>query len=259
MKKHWDISIYGLLLLCLLTLFIQPGAQAAAAVMSDGTYILDYTIKQADSDSVSMANDYFEKPATVVVTNGEARVQLQMNHSKWITVFKVPNGSGFADANVVSHDSAADTRVVGFKVDDLTQPVLSKIHVTVESINYDHDYTIRFAFDTKSVKPAADTGGLAPTTSTTRASSLPANGKPADAAPQAESGQGSGQASAKAAASKAEAASNDQPIAAETEAAKKQAVSNPKTGDATPLGWLIAIVMSSAFLLACCIKIKKSL
>ena len=37
-----------------------------------------------------MANDYFEKPAKLIVKNGEMRVQVPMNHSAWITEFKAP-------------------------------------------------------------------------------------------------------------------------------------------------------------------------
>lgn len=42
-----------------------------------------------------MANDYFEKPAKLVVKNGEMRVQIPMNHSAWITEFKAPGEREF--------------------------------------------------------------------------------------------------------------------------------------------------------------------
>ena len=35
-----------------------------------------------------MANDYFEKPAKLIVKNGEMRVQVPMNHSAWIKNLK---------------------------------------------------------------------------------------------------------------------------------------------------------------------------
>ena len=47
--------------------------------------ILTTLSKKAEDDSATMANDYFEKPAKLIVKNGEMRVQVLMNHSAWIT------------------------------------------------------------------------------------------------------------------------------------------------------------------------------
>ncbi|MBD2845070.1 heme uptake protein IsdC [Paenibacillus sp. IB182496] len=117
--------------------------------IADGTYAVDYLVLKAENDSVSMANDYWEKPAMVVVEGGAATVRLTINHSAWVTAFKVPGGSGFLDTQVIEANEADDTRLVEFKVEDLTRPLEAKIHVTVSDIDYDHDYTIRMAFDTE--------------------------------------------------------------------------------------------------------------
>ncbi|UHA74490.1 heme uptake protein IsdC [Paenibacillus sp. 481] len=156
MRKTLAIPVSMLTVVCMLvSLFITPNVQAAkSAKLADGIYSIDYTIKKAENDSVSMANDYFEKPAKVIVKNGSIVAQIQLNHSKWITEFKVPvSKDKYVDTKVVSSDSKADTRLAQLNVKDLSTPLISKIHVTVESINYDHDYTIRFVFDTKSMKP----------------------------------------------------------------------------------------------------------
>lgn len=131
-------------------LLTAPAAYAQS--MTDGTYTIDYVIKKAEDESASMANDYWEKPAKVIVENGKITVQLQINHSAWVTEFKVPGGGGYVNTKVISSSKANDTRVVQFSVDDLSQTMLSKIHVTVPDIDYDHDYTIRFDFDTNSLK-----------------------------------------------------------------------------------------------------------
>ncbi|WP_161631226.1 heme uptake protein IsdC [Paenibacillus pinihumi] len=127
-------------------------AVKAAAELENGTYTIDYTVLKAENDSVSMANDYWEKPATLIVNNGKLTVQMRVNHSKWVTEFKVPSGSGFSDVKVISTDEKADKRLTEFNVNSLTEPVEAKIHVTVESIDYDHDYTVRFAFNTDKMK-----------------------------------------------------------------------------------------------------------
>ncbi|WP_237163516.1 heme uptake protein IsdC [Paenibacillus sp. BIHB 4019] len=137
-------------MICFLVLLAAPSAYAES--MADGTYTIDYVIKKAEDESASMANDYWEKPAKVIVENGKITVQLQINHSAWVTEFKVPGGGGFVNTKVISSSKANDTRVVQFNVDDLSKTMLSKIHVTVPDIDYDHDYTIRFDFDTNSLK-----------------------------------------------------------------------------------------------------------
>ncbi|OBZ10720.1 heme uptake protein IsdC [Bacillus sp. FJAT-27264] len=135
------------MLVLMFTYTVQPLLQASAAP-AEGTYSVDYVIKKAEDESVSMANDYFEKPAQLTVSSGTVKVRLQLNHSEWITEFQVPGGN----AKVVSSNKAADTRVVEFEIKDVEKPVIAKIHVTVPSIDYDHDYTIRFVFEAGKLK-----------------------------------------------------------------------------------------------------------
>ncbi|MFF2909225.1 heme uptake protein IsdC [Paenibacillus sp. NPDC057934] len=157
---------------------VQPLLQASAA-LAEGTYSVDYVIKKAEDESVSMANDYFEKPAQLTVSGGTVKVRLQLNHSEWITEFQVPGGN----AKVVSSNKAADTRVVEFEIKDVEKPVIAKIHVTVPSIDYDHDYTIRFVFEAGKLKaispvPAKKPAATSVPTKKPAATSAPAK-KPA--------------------------------------------------------------------------------
>jgi len=140
----------GGLTFALLLLF--AAAANAQADFADGTYTAEYVVLKAEDDSASMANDYWEKPATVIFDKGQITVRMTLNHSKWVTEFKVPQGGSYVATKVLSTDAAADKRVVEFKAADLAQPILSKIHVTVEEIDYDHDYTIRFVFKMDSFK-----------------------------------------------------------------------------------------------------------
>ncbi|MGO4545861.1 heme uptake protein IsdC [Paenibacillus sp. 2TAB23] len=136
---------------CFVVLFAIPAVSAAE--YADGTYSIDYVIKKAEDESASMANDYWEKPAKVIVDKGKLTIQIQINHSKWVTEFKTPNSSGgYSEAKMISSNKADDTRLTQFSVEDLSATMLSKIHVTVPDIDYDHDYTIRFDFDAGSMK-----------------------------------------------------------------------------------------------------------
>ncbi|MGO4696792.1 heme uptake protein IsdC [Paenibacillus sp. 2TAB26] len=137
----------------MITLLVVPFApEAHAAELADGTYSIDYVVKKAEDESVSMANDYWEKPAKLIVTKGALQVQLQINHSSWVTEYKVPSDGGYIDTAIVSSNEADNTRIVKFGIADLTTPLESKIHVTVEDIDYDHSYTIRLVFDSSSLK-----------------------------------------------------------------------------------------------------------
>lgn len=138
-----------------LALFVTlfAGSQSSyAATLADGSYSVDYVIKKPEDESVSMANDYWDKPATVVVSGGAIKVQMTINHSEWVTKFKVLSGSNYVDAKVISTNSEKNTRLVEFSLDSLEKSMLSQIHVTVPEIDYDHDYTIRFVFDTDTLK-----------------------------------------------------------------------------------------------------------
>ncbi|MGW6194028.1 heme uptake protein IsdC [Bacillus cereus] len=146
MRKFSVLPAFIMTFVCMLAFLVVPFGQASANV-ADGTYDINYVIQKAENDSASMANDYFEKPAKLIVKNGEMRVQIPMNHSAWITEFKAPENGNFVDAKVVSKDESADKRTVEFKIDDLSKPAAAKIHVVVPNVNYDHNYTIRFAFD----------------------------------------------------------------------------------------------------------------
>jgi heme uptake protein IsdC len=143
---------YIIAVISTISLLLAASAVQAKSDLSDGTYMASYLVLKAEDDSVSMANDYWEKPATILIENGEPTIRLTINHSKWVTEFKVPSAGGHADAKVISRDKTEDKRVVEFKVDDLSQPIISKIHVTVADIDYDHDYTIRMVFNQDSFK-----------------------------------------------------------------------------------------------------------
>lgn len=125
-----------LLLASVLTLSIaMPKASAQ-------TTDVNYQVNQPDSNSASIANDYFLKPAKVTENSGSSTVQLTLKNSAWITKFEPPGG-----ATVVSEDKAADTRVVQFTVSDLTQPVKIAMKVDVDEINYHHEYTVSLVFE----------------------------------------------------------------------------------------------------------------
>ncbi|HDR3888467.1 TPA: heme uptake protein IsdC [Bacillus cereus] len=236
MRKFSVLPAFIITLVCMLAFLVIPSGQASAK-LADGTYDINYVIKKAEDDSASMANDYFEKPAKLIVKNGEMRVQVPMNHSAWITEFKAPENGNFVDSKVISKDEAADKRTVEFKVDDLSKPLGVKIHVVVPSANYDHHYTVRFAFDAnvKAVGGDNNAAGVTKTDDQTK-----------------KDGQ------VKEEKTKVDNKETNKDTKKETnESGKAEKIDNPKTGDEARIGLFAALVLISGVFLVRKVKLSK--
>ncbi|MFF2881901.1 heme uptake protein IsdC [Bacillus toyonensis] len=232
MKKFSVLPAFIMTFVCMLAFLVVPFGQASAK-LADGTYDINYVIQKAENESASMANDYFEKPAKLVVKNGEMKVQVPMNHSAWITEFKAPENGNFVDAKVVSKNEAADKRTVEFKVDDLSKPLGVKIHVVVPSANYDHHYTIRFAFDANVKAVGGDNGVVAATKNNDQAKT--------DTQVKEEK-------------TKVE---NKEANKETNESGKAEKTDNPKTGDEARIGFFAALLLVSGVFLIRKAKLNK--
>ncbi|EJQ49792.1 heme uptake protein IsdC [Bacillus cereus BAG5X1-1] len=236
MRKFSVLPAFIITLVCMLAFLVIPSGQASAK-LADGTYDINYVIKKAEDDSASMANDYFEKPAKLIVKNGEMRVQVPMNHSAWITEFKAPENGNFVDSKVISKDEAADKRTVEFKVDDLSKPLGVKIHVVVPSANYDHHYTVRFAFDAN-VKAVGGDNGVAGVTKTDDQTKK--DGQVKEEQKKEESK-----------------ATNKDANKGTNESGKAEKTDNPKTGDDARIGLFAALVLISGIFLVRKVQLSK--
>ena len=133
--------------LCSLLILASPGVNAKAN-LADGEYSISYTVLSGDNQSASIANDYFIKPAKLIVQNGTMKVQLTMKNSSWITEFQSADGGN----RVISRNKAANTRTVQFNIADLSSPRKVSMKVVIEDMDYNHSYTTRFSFDQSSIK-----------------------------------------------------------------------------------------------------------
>ncbi|MED1576951.1 heme uptake protein IsdC [Bacillus safensis] len=211
MKKRMKLSVFMAVFLLALML---PFSNAQAAALKDGTYSVNYTVLKAEGNAVSMANDYWLKPAKVIAKNGNLTVQMTIKNSSWVTEFKVPGNGGYVDTTVLSTNKKANTRLVQFQAQSLSKPIKSKIHVTVKSADYDHDYTIQLKFDESSMKSLSST------------SENKSTGAQESQQPSKES------------TNKADTATT------------KQQEDNPQTGDTSQIGWLLVLVLCSGGFLA---------
>lgn len=132
---------YLIMFSVLFLLFIGLLEQQASAAIADGTHSLNFQVNKPGSSSASMANDYFAKPAKLIVSNGSMKVQMTIKNSSWVTQFNPPGG-----ASVISSNPSADARVVQFSISNLnTLKVAMKIDI--DDIDYHHAYTVDFVFD----------------------------------------------------------------------------------------------------------------
>ncbi|MCY7435466.1 heme uptake protein IsdC [Bacillus pumilus] len=210
MKKMMRLSVFMTALLLALML---PFSNAQAATLKDGTYSVNYTVLKAEGNAVSMANDYWLKPAKVIAKNGKLTVQMTIKNSSWVTEFKVPGNGGYVDTTVLSTNKKANTRIVQFQAQSLSKPIKSKIHVTVKSADYDHDYTIQLKFDESSMKSLSSN------------SSNKSAGEAEKQQPSKESTKTS-----------------------DSSTTKQE--ENPQTGDTSQTGWLLVLVLCSGGFLA---------
>ena len=125
--------------------FLGIATPTSAAGLEDGEYRVTYSVLKADSDSASMADGYFNKPAKLIVENGVITTQIGLNTSA-ITEFEV-NGK---PVTVLSENGESST--VQFQVNNLNNPTNGEIHVIVSEQNYDHWYTIRMSFDENTIE-----------------------------------------------------------------------------------------------------------
>ncbi|MCR6111478.1 NEAT domain-containing protein [Bacillus sp. A301a_S52] len=119
--------------------------------LDDGTYTIDFTVLKNNTNDVSVMDQYTDKPASLIVENGEQAIELTLNHSNWIETFQVNENGTYVDAEVIDIDTNNDKRTVRFDVDDLSQATSAYTHIVIPDINYDNDYEVQIAFDLSSI------------------------------------------------------------------------------------------------------------
>ncbi len=141
-----------LVLLIFVFIYLPVSSVKAASELEDGKYTIDYEMLQGDSDSVSISNDYWLKPATLIVKDGKITIQHGLKNSSWVVGYQVENNGSVSDTKTISTDAEADKRTVQLQVSAIDKPTTMNIHVIVESINYDHKYSVRMSYKTDTLK-----------------------------------------------------------------------------------------------------------
>ncbi|MNW25116.1 Iron-regulated surface determinant protein A precursor [compost metagenome] len=141
----------------ILSLFTVLGSASAAtaAAPADGNYTVQFTVLKDGTDTASMMDTYTVKPAQIKVTNGQAYAYVTLKNSSWITKFQVEQNGQYVNAEVISTNPTANTRVVGFPVADLSAKLNAYTEVSVPAIGYSGQYEVQFKFDTATLAAVA--------------------------------------------------------------------------------------------------------
>lgn len=142
MKKNFFMILSALFLVA----FTLPKVSFAA--IADGTYEVNYQVNKPGSNSASMANDYFLKPAKLTVNNGKMTMQVTIKNSSWVTEFKPPAG-----AKVISSNESADQRIVQFSVSNANLVTIA-MKIDIDDIDYHHGYSVDFVFNSSGLPEA---------------------------------------------------------------------------------------------------------
>ena len=127
----------------------------AAGELADGEYTIDFEILKGDpkDDSTSLANGYWNKPATLIIKNSKISVRTVINKDAWVTEFSTKQGSSFTETKVISRNTDKDTRLVEFKISSLSEDLVATMSVDIPSQNYYHSYETRFRFYPDTITP----------------------------------------------------------------------------------------------------------
>nr|WP_285865966.1 NEAT domain-containing protein [Lederbergia lenta] len=117
-----------------------------------GVYTVDFNIHKDGTNDISVMDGYTEKPGRLIVEKDRSYAELTLTNSDWIKLFQTEQVGKYVDAEVVSEDIDADTRVVRFPVKDIKEKVNVFTHVVIPMINYDNKYTVQINFDADSLK-----------------------------------------------------------------------------------------------------------
>ncbi len=135
----------------------QATVPGDSGVLKDGSYYIPYKVLKADSNEESILNHYVVQKALLKADKGAYTVFLTLKQDKEITSLSIEG----KETEIVSRNESLNTRVVSFKVDDLSVLLKGHIKIVWPAMNYQHEDDIRLSFDQTGLL-AAEAGSEAP-------------------------------------------------------------------------------------------------
>lgn len=142
MKRQF--SLLAVISALIFSLVFVP-IDTASAEIADGTYKVQYEVKQSNSKNTSIADGYFSKPATLTVNGGTKTIQITLTGADMIKSLSVQG----SPVTVVS--DSGDTRVVKFNVSgDLSNRIPMSMHIVVPDL-YDTTHSADLVLNVNSI------------------------------------------------------------------------------------------------------------
>lgn len=122
---------------------------AKAQTLENGTYKIPYEVKKSGESSTSIANDYFQKPAILIVSNQKMYLEITILKSHWT---KEVTFDGKKET-LVKTNKEKDMRTIQFPLKQISGKYKGTLAVYInekvdgEDFLYDNRYEIDFVLD----------------------------------------------------------------------------------------------------------------
>lgn len=132
---------------------------AKAQALENGTYEIPYEVKKSGESSTSIANDYFQKPAILIVSDHKMYLEFTILKSHWT---KEVTFDGKKET-LVKTNKEKDMRTIQFPLKQIsgkhkgTLAVYINEKVDGEDFLYDNRYEIDFVLNDNKLKKQTDT------------------------------------------------------------------------------------------------------
>ncbi|PWV99486.1 heme-binding NEAT domain protein [Paenibacillus cellulosilyticus] len=109
---------------------------------------VSYSVAHTSDEAFSTLDSYFAKPAQVsYVDVNSFNVKLTINNSSSVSAFKIKTDSDYADVDVVSEDTTANTRVISFEVSDLAALLDAQLTIVNATTKAEETSSVRLNFN----------------------------------------------------------------------------------------------------------------
>ncbi|GEK33831.1 NEAT domain-containing protein [Kurthia sibirica] len=140
-------------------LFLTFNFNVSAKDLETGTYSVDYTVLKEGESSTSIANDYFIKPAKLIIKDTKPYIEIIIGKSNWTKKVTINKSKEY----LVSDNADKDQRTVQFALKDISEKQQGTVDVYIdeevdgEDFLYDNSYGIQFVFKEESIKKLSST------------------------------------------------------------------------------------------------------
>ncbi|WP_018887299.1 NEAT domain-containing protein [Paenibacillus massiliensis] len=131
------------------------GGGVAPPKSEDGVYSINFRAFYPDGVKESRMSTYLVSPATLNIMGNRKTISITVKESSYILGMQVKTIGEYEEVATVSADPGQNTRVISFDVNDLNQPIWSKVQVDIPEINYSGDYDVLLVFYPSTIKEGA--------------------------------------------------------------------------------------------------------